>query len=128
MRAIGLALIAGLTFTSGAQAQDKYKTTPYMKTGVANCVLPGTSAEFFLDGRGGAKLVKASSNYDGFRQAARIKNWKAMTLTMEGRRMLVIDNGKNSRIMTELPAGKGMAFLFDGGVSDIVCQVMVSDS
>jgi hypothetical protein len=47
---------------------------------------------------------------------------------MEGRRMLVIDNGKNSRIMTELPAGKGMAFLFDGGVSDIVCQVMVSDS
>jgi hypothetical protein len=44
----------------------------------------------------------------------------------DGKRILVLDNGRKTRIMVSLPDGKGVAFSADGGVSDILCQVLVS--
>ena len=117
------ALVIGIATSASAQ---EFNPVPYNRSGVANCVLPGTSVEFFLDGNGKARVTQASSNYEGFRAAARRKVWSAGTVMMEGRRLLVLDNGAKSRIMVELPNGKGMAFTADGGVSDIICQVLVS--
>jgi hypothetical protein len=116
----------GLLGGTAASAQSEHDPVPYTTSGVANCALPGTTAEFAFDGAGRAKLVSSSSNYAGFREAARHKTWTVSTVNKEGMRLLILDNEAKSRIMVELPNGNGMAFLADGGVSDIICQVLVS--
>lgn len=114
-----VALIA--VAATGAEARQ-----PFRKSGIANCALPGTTIEFAMDGRGGATLASFSSNYAGFHAAAKRRRWTAILDDSKGYRLLIFDNGANSRIMVRLPDGKGMAFTADGGVSDILCQVLVS--
>jgi hypothetical protein len=100
---------------------------PYNKSGVANCSLPGTIIEFALDGRGGAQVARIETNYPPFRVAAQqTRVWRAGLVDKDGKRILVLDNGRKTRIMVSLPDGKGVAFSADGGVSDILCQVLVS--
>jgi hypothetical protein len=100
---------------------------PYDKSGVANCSLPGTIIDFALNGRGGAQVARIESNYLPFRRAAQqTRVWRAGLVDHDGKRMLILDNGHKTRIMVSLPDGKGMAFSADGGVSDILCQVLVS--
>lgn len=102
-------------------------TVPYNKSGVANCSLPGTIIEFALDGRGGAQVARIETNYPPFRVAAQqTRVWRAGLVDKDGKRILVLDNGRKTRIMVSLPDGKGVAFSADGGVSDILCQVLVS--
>jgi hypothetical protein len=102
---------------------------PYDKSGVANCSLPGTVIEFALDGRGGAEVTRIESNYPPFQRAAeQTRVWQANLVDMEGNRLLVLDDGRGTRIMVMLPDGRGMAFSArdGGGASDILCQVLVS--
>lgn len=98
---------------------------PYRESGVATCTCPGTNVEFFLDGEGGARLTSVRSNYVGFTNAARVKRWTASLTDKDGQKLLILDNGQKSRIMTDPSSGKGMGFLADGGVSDMLCQVLV---
>lgn len=121
-----LAITALCLGAASAQAQGKLDLMPYAKSGVVNCALPGTTVEFFLDGKGRARVTSAKSNYVGFRNAVQRKIWTAGTTEKDGTRLMVIDNEANSRIMIKLPNGNGFAFLADGGVSDIICQVLVS--
>lgn len=44
-------------------------STPFNKSGVANCSLPGTIIEFALNGHGGAQVARIESNYQPFRNA-----------------------------------------------------------
>lgn len=105
----------------------EHEPVPYDKNGIANCSLPGTIIEFALDGRGGARIARIESNYPPFRSAARqTRVWRAGFVNKDGKRILVLDNERKTRIMISLPDGKGMAFSADGGVSDILCQVLVS--
>ena len=100
---------------------------PYDKSGVANCSLPGTIIEFALNGGGGAQVARIESNYAPFRRAARqTRVWQAGLVDQDGKSLLVLDNGHKTRIMVSLPDGKGLAFSAEGGVSDILCQVLVS--
>jgi hypothetical protein len=99
---------------------------PYNKSGVANCSLPGTIIEFALNGHGGAQVARIETNYPPLRSAAQTRVWRASLVDKDGKRLLVLDNGRKTRIMVSLPDGKGMAFSADGGVSDILCQVLVS--
>jgi hypothetical protein len=82
--------------------------------------------EFGLNGSGGAIVTKASSNYAPFQKAARTRTWAATTVAMDGVRMLILDNLNKTRIMVRLPDGKGMAFTSPEGVSDILCQILVT--
>jgi hypothetical protein len=117
---------------SSAPAQPQSSTDgnepiPYDKSGVANCSLPGTIIEFALNGRGGAQVARIESNYPPFRNAARqTRVWRAGLVGKDAKRILVLDNGRKTRIMISLPDGKGIAFSADGGVSDILCQVLVN--
>jgi hypothetical protein len=113
-------------------AASAASSSPYMKSGVVNCALPGTSISFALNGNGGAIVANASSNYAPFRKAARTKTWSATSIVQEGMKMLVLDNLSGTRIMARIPDGKGMAFIApkggkksDVGVSDILCQILV---
>jgi hypothetical protein len=100
---------------------------PYNKTGVVNCSLPGTIIDFALNGRGGAQVARIESNYAPFRAAVQqTRVWRAGLADKDGAQFLILDNGRKTRIMVRLPDGKGMAFSADGGVSDILCQILVS--
>jgi hypothetical protein len=100
---------------------------PYDKSGVVNCSLPGTIIEFFLNGQGGAQVTRIDSNYAPFLNAVKQNRlWSAKSQDRALERILVLDNGHNTRIIIRLPDGKGMAFSADGGVSDILCQVLVT--
>lgn len=100
---------------------------PYNKSGVANCSLPGTIINFALNGQGGAQVARIESNYAPFRAAVQqTRVWRAGLTDKDGTRFLVLDNGRKTRIMVRLPDGKGMAFSADGGVSDILCQILVT--
>ncbi|MDX3806157.1 MAG: hypothetical protein QHC89_07070 [Bosea sp. (in: a-proteobacteria)] len=92
---------------------------------MATCTAPGTSIEFHMDGSGSARVIRSSTNYDGFRKAASVKSWKAMRVEKDGMKLIVFDNGKNSRIMNVAGSQKAMGFLADGGVSDMLCQILV---
>ncbi len=106
---------------------DEHQPMPYDKSGVANCSLPGTIIDFALNGRGGAQVARIESNYPPFRRAAsQTRVWRAGLVDKDDKRILVLDNGHKTRIMVSLPDGKGIAFSADGGVSDILCQVLVS--
>jgi hypothetical protein len=118
-----------LAATSSAAKDEVPKGgKPFLKNGVSNCVVPGTEIDFHLTGQGTAQVVKASSNYPPLLRAAGVKIWKAWEVNRDGLRLLVLDNGRATRIMVKLPAGNGMAFIGEkeGGVSDILCQVLVS--
>lgn len=118
---------SGTSRQSTDQPPETTVGVPYNKTGVVNCSLPGTIIDFALDGRGGAQIARIESNYAPFRRAARqTRVWKAGVADRDGKRILILDNGHNTRIMVDLPDGKGMAFSGDGGVSDILCQVLVA--
>jgi hypothetical protein len=104
-------------------AGDRYP--PYRRSGVATCTCPGTSIEFFLDGDGHAQVTNVQSNYAGFTSASRVKRWSASVVEKGGQKLLVLDNGRKSRIMTDTSTQKAMGFLADGGVSDMLCQVLV---
>jgi hypothetical protein len=119
-------LIVSALAATAAQAEDKLASEPYEKTGIVNCALPGTVIEFGLNGSGGAIVTKASSNYAPFQKAARTRTWAATTVAMDGVRMLILDNLNKTRIMVRLPDGKGMAFTSPEGVSDILCQILVT--
>jgi len=125
-KAVILSVASFFVLSGSIRAQTQSSPVPYLKSGVANCALPGTAAEFFLDGKGGARVVSASSNYAGFRAAVSRKQWTASTIEKVGLPLLILDNGAKSRIMVKLSGGQGMAFLADDGVSDILCQVLVS--
>jgi hypothetical protein len=105
--------------------QASTKFPPYRESGVATCTCPGTSIEFYIDGQGGAQITNAKSNYSGFTNAARVKRWTASLADKDGQKLLVLDNGQRSRIMADPSSGKAMGFLADGGVSDMLCQVLV---
>jgi hypothetical protein len=80
-----------------------------------------------LIGRGGAQVARIESNYAPFRRAARqTRVWQAGLVDQDGKSLLALDNGHKTRIMVSLPDGKGLAFSDEGGVSDILCQVLVS--
>lgn len=117
--------VLGVFLFGVSAAATEFPTTPYDKSGIVNCALPGTTIEFALLGQGKVKVVNFSSNYDPFRVAARKPGWKAYTASIRDERMLILDNNENSRIFARLPDGKGLAFLYDGGVSDILCQILV---
>ncbi len=54
-----------------------------------------------------------------------MKRWSASVVEKGGQKLLVLDNGRKSRIMTDTSTQKAMGFLADGGVSDMLCQVLV---
>lgn len=128
--AVLAALLFAAATSSSSAAKDEVPKggKPFLKNGVSNCVVPGTEIDFHLTGQGTAQVVKASSNYPPLLRAAGVKIWKAWEVNREGLRLLVLDNGRATRIMVKLPAGNGMAFIGEkeGGVSDIICQVLVS--
>lgn len=99
--------------------------TPYRNSGVATCTAPGTSIEFVMDGSGNARVTGVQTNYAGFRQAARVKVWKVLRAEKDNTSLIVFDNGQKSRIMNIAGSQKAMGFLADGGVSDMLCQVLV---
>ena len=103
--------------------------TPYDRRGVANCSLPGTVIEFALLGDGQAKVARIESNYAPFRKAARNHPvWHAAFGTKDGKQLLVLDNGANTRIFVDIKEGRGMAYSGEGsgGASDILCQILVN--
>lgn len=119
-------LVVGFEVNREARTSGTESRPAFMEAGVVNCASPGTSVEFYLDGQGGAKLVQVKSNYSGFINAAKVKNWSATTISLKDKpRLLVLDNGKKSRIMADPKSGKAMGFMADGGVSDMLCQVLV---
>ncbi len=124
------ALMVAVTTSPASAAKGEVPSggRPFLRSGVSNCVVPGTQIDFHLTGNGTAQVVKASSNYPPLLRAANVKTWKAFEVNREGMRLLVLDNGRATRIMVKLPAGNGMAFIGEkeGGVSDIICQVLVS--
>ena len=128
MRTAVLATLLLAATSSAAKDEVPKGGKPFLKNGVSNCVVPGTEIDFHLTGQGTAQVVKASSNYPPLLRAAGVKIWKAWEVNREGLRLLVLDNGRATRIMVKLPAGNGMAFIgeTEGGVSDILCQVLVS--
>ncbi|GJD90732.1 hypothetical protein BHAOGJBA_4274 [Methylobacterium hispanicum] len=131
MRAILLAaalLAAACPSAYAAQGEVPQGGKPFLKSGISNCVAPGTTIEFHLTGQGTAQVAKASSNYPPLLRAAKVKIWKAWEVDRDGLRLLILDNGRATRIMVKLPNGNGMAFIGEkeGGVSDILCQVLVS--
>ncbi|MGG6895806.1 hypothetical protein [Rhizobium sp. BR 315] len=126
MRRVLSCLLASIVTTTIAHSDDRLASEPYEKTGVVNCALPGTVIEFGLNGSGGAIVSRASSNYAPFQKAAKIKTWAATTVAKDGVRMLILDNLNKTRIMVRLPDGKGMAFTNPEGVSDILCQILVT--
>jgi hypothetical protein len=116
-------------FQSPPMTAQENVGVPYEKTGVVNCSLPGTVIEFALNGSGGAEVTRIESNYPPFRRAGeQTRVWQANLANLEGNRVLVLDDGRGTRIMITLPDGKGMAFSAGdgGGASDILCQVLVS--
>ncbi len=113
---IGLAM----AFASPAAAQ-----TAYQVSGVAKCSAPGTEIDFAMTGDGQARVARVSSNYDGFRAAAKVKVWNVLRVQKNENAMIIFDNGKNSRIMNVVGSQKSMGFLADGGVSDMLCQILV---
>lgn len=114
---------------SGAAANEEMPRDgkPFLKNGISNCVVPGTAIDFYLTGQGTARVVKVASNYPPLLRAAGTKVWKAWDVNRDGLRLLVLDNGHATRIMVKLPSGNGIAFIGEreGGVSDIICQVLV---
>ena len=126
--AVLAALLLAAATSSAAKDEVPKGGKPFLKNGVSNCVVPGTEIDFHLSGLGTAQVVKASSNYPPLLRAAGVKIWKAWEVNRDGLRLLVLDNGRATRIMVKLPAGNGMAFIGEkeGGVSDISCQVLVS--
>ncbi|ACS42947.1 Hypothetical protein MexAM1_META2p0004 (plasmid) [Methylorubrum extorquens AM1] len=128
MRTAVLATLLLAATSSAAKDEVPKGGKPFLKNGVSNCVVPGTEIDFHLTGQGTAQVVKASSNYPPLLRAAGVKIWKAWEVNRDGLRLLVLDNGRATRIMVKLPAGNGMAFIGEkeGGVSDILCQVLVS--
>jgi len=97
----------------------------YRAAGVATCTCPGTSVEFLLSGDGSARVVRTNSNYSGFTNATRVKDWTAYRADKNGTTLIVLDNGRKSRIMADPSTQKSMGFLADGGVSDMLCQILV---
>lgn len=128
MRTAVLATLLLAATSSAAKDEVPKGGKPFLKNGVSNCVVPGTEIDFHLTGQGTAQVVKASSNYPPLLRAAGVKIWKAWEVNRDGLRLLVLDNGRATRIMVKLPAGNGRAFIGEkeGGVSDILCQVLVS--
>lgn len=114
---IGLAMACA----SPAAAQQ----VAYLAHGIATCTAPGTSISFNMDGSGQAKVGKVSTNYDGFAAAAKVKLWRVMRVQKNENAMIIFDNGQNSRIMNVVGSQKSMGFLADGGVSDMLCQILV---
>lgn len=115
--------IIGATFAllaGSAQAQ-----TAYLVSGIAKCSAPGTEIDFAMTGDGQARVARVSSNYDGFRAAAKVKVWNVLRVQKNENAMIVFDNGRNSRIMNVVGSQKSMGFLADGGVSDMLCQILV---
>lgn len=104
---------------SGAEAK------PYEKHGIVNCALPGTIINFTLNGVGGAEVADLETNYPPLRAAAKVKVWAASTTAEGPAKTLVLDNLAGSRIMARIRDGKGMAFIGDDGVSDILCQILI---
>lgn len=121
MKIAFVALAGSLLTVAQANAFD----TPYRNSGVATCTAPGTSIEFHMDGSGNARVTNVSTNYGGFRQAARVKVWKVLRAEKDNTNLIVFDNGQKSRIMNIAGSQKAMGFLADGGVSDMLCQVLV---
>jgi hypothetical protein len=97
----------------------------YRQSGVATCTCPGTNIEFVMDGQGGARIARTSSNYVGFTKATRVREWAVYRTIKEQRTLIVFDNGQQSRIMADPDSKKAMGFLADGGVSDMLCQILV---
>ncbi|MCJ2099465.1 hypothetical protein [Methylobacterium sp. E-046] len=97
----------------------------YRQSGVATCTCPGTNIEFVMDGQGSARIARTSSNYVGFTKATRVREWAVYRTVKEERTLIVFDNGQQSRIMADPDTQKAMGFLADGGVSDMLCQIMV---
>jgi hypothetical protein len=120
-----LAVVLKLTMFFVDNAYAQMPGSPYLESGIAKCSAPGTSIDFQLDGTGSARVLKSASNYDGFRSAARIKVWRVSRVEKDGKHLIVFDNGKNSRIMTLAGSQKSMGFIADGGVSDMLCQILV---
>lgn len=106
-------------------SSDKPNAPLYRESGVATCTCPGTNVEFVMDGDGGAKIARASSNYFGFTNATRVKNWTVYRTVKDGMTLIIFDNGRKSRIMADPNSQKSMGFLADGGVSDMLCQILV---
>ena len=111
-----------LSFQYAAAAQEGRL---FQKRGVANCTLPGTELEFYLNGKGGAELAKLKTNYAPIREAGKVKTWAVSVRNMKGKQLLIIDNLRNTRIMVDLKEGRGIAFT-DPGASDILCQILLS--
>ena len=114
---------ATLLLVGSAQAQSAY-----LASGIANCTAPGTSISFHMNGSGQAKVTKMTTNYDGFRAAAKVKVWRVLRVQKDENAMIIFDNGQKSRIMNVVGSQKSMGFLADGGVSDMLCQIMVQPS
>lgn len=108
-----------------SKQSDKPNYPLYRQSGVATCTCPGTSVEFVLDGEGGARIARANSNYAGFTNATRVKDWTVYRTEKDGMTLIVLDNGRKSRIMADPSTQKSMGFLADGGVSDMLCQILV---
>jgi hypothetical protein len=119
------ALISQFGLSIGVAHAKETQYPPWTQAGVANCTCPGTNVEFYLDGRGGAQLASVQSNYYGFTEAARVRQWKAMSVVKDGQRILVLDNGLKTRIMADPETQKSMGFTASGGVSPMLCQILV---
>ncbi len=104
-------------------------SAPYVRHGVVNCALPGTAIDFALIGDGDAQVARIESNYAPFRLAAsKHPIWKTSTVSTEGKQLLIIDNGAETRIIVSLKSGRGAAYAAEGssGASEILCQILVS--
>lgn len=118
-------VLIALVSVAAGPANGETLGSAYRESGIANCTAPGTSIEFHLDGTGAARVIKSKTNYDRFRRAAAVKIWRTSKVEKNGMSMIVFDNGRNSRIMAVAGSQKAMGFLADGGVSDMLCQILV---
>jgi hypothetical protein len=114
--------------TSKSTWPHELSLVSYNRKGVVNCSLPGTTIEFALDGRGGARVVHIESDYAPFLTAAQhAPVWRAVLSVEHGDQMLGLRDGHSINIIVRLPDGKGSVFASaaDGGIADIRCQVFV---
>ena len=128
-KALVLATAAMLIWSGAAIAA--IPRTPYQRHGIVNCALPGTTIEFVPNGDGMPR--SRGSRADIHRSMMRFRIARTWRAVLADGVTLSLDNGHNTRTMIEMPdgTGRGLAYVADThgrnvGVSDIICQVLVT--